>query len=523
MKQRAGPTGPARGALSGINYEPAMGLTAACGVWLSDDFAWSGSESSGGGGGTDHAALSNLVWTSSAHTGTANRVAAFDGSGAASYLAVGTDLQAYNADLAAISAGTWTGATSITTLGTVTTATRIAVNGSGALSVAGNSTTWRLRASGTGSSVYDAEMVASRINSTHPGPSLVTFAARSSAGSPAVLSSGDILWQHYASGYDGSGYFAGAWTRIVAAAAPSSGVIPTKFEWATTSAGGSTLTQATLDSANGLTLTAPLAISSGGHGQTTASAGFDALKQTATTSSAGVVELATAAEYASAKVMDTADLRVLYANPPWAVGSRSAAITGSGIGTGLLGGTAYNTTPTRAIVGGILVDRWTATTTERGWFSGSVAAVATTFDTRAGWRGICQFAMSSSSNLRGYFGLVASGAGAVTYTATTRRIQVGVENGTWRWILADGTTSNNGTFGTATFSVDTVYTVEIIVGSSDVTFKIWNSDLTTLIDSTTQSSNQPTGSTACLWATGFIAPSGSPTTSLGWTAVRYVP
>jgi hypothetical protein len=51
MKQRAGPTGPARGALAGINYEPAMGLTAACGVWMTDDFAWAGSESSGGGGG----------------------------------------------------------------------------------------------------------------------------------------------------------------------------------------------------------------------------------------------------------------------------------------------------------------------------------------------------------------------------------------------------------------------------------------------------------------------------------------
>jgi len=77
----------------------------------------------GGGGGTDHAALTNLVWTSSAHTGTANRVAAFDGSGAASYLAVGTDLQAYSATLAAIAAGTWTGSTAIITLGTIVTGT----------------------------------------------------------------------------------------------------------------------------------------------------------------------------------------------------------------------------------------------------------------------------------------------------------------------------------------------------------------------------------------------------------------
>jgi hypothetical protein len=50
-------------------------------------------------------------------------------------LAIGTDVQAYNASLAAIAGGTWTGATSITTLGTVATGTwsasTIAVNKGG--------------------------------------------------------------------------------------------------------------------------------------------------------------------------------------------------------------------------------------------------------------------------------------------------------------------------------------------------------------------------------------------------------
>jgi len=42
---------------------------------------------SGGGGGTsDHALLSHLSWSSSGHTGTASRVAGFDGTGAAAYL-----------------------------------------------------------------------------------------------------------------------------------------------------------------------------------------------------------------------------------------------------------------------------------------------------------------------------------------------------------------------------------------------------------------------------------------------------
>lgn len=39
------------------------------------------------GGTTDHAALSNLVWTASGHTGTASRFGYFDGAGAAAYVA----------------------------------------------------------------------------------------------------------------------------------------------------------------------------------------------------------------------------------------------------------------------------------------------------------------------------------------------------------------------------------------------------------------------------------------------------
>lgn len=47
----------------------------------------------GGGGGTsDHAQLTNLAWTSSAHTGTASRLAAFDAQGAAAYQQVGVDV-----------------------------------------------------------------------------------------------------------------------------------------------------------------------------------------------------------------------------------------------------------------------------------------------------------------------------------------------------------------------------------------------------------------------------------------------
>jgi hypothetical protein len=53
---------------------------------------------------SDHAGLTNLVWTASGHTGTATRVAGFNGLGAASYYIIGTDLQAWDVDLDAISA-----------------------------------------------------------------------------------------------------------------------------------------------------------------------------------------------------------------------------------------------------------------------------------------------------------------------------------------------------------------------------------------------------------------------------------
>jgi hypothetical protein len=81
--------------------------------------------SGGGGGSSDHATLSNLVWTASGHTGTASRVAGFSGAGAATYYAIDSvgGLQGYSTTLAAVVAGTYSGSSSITTLGTVTTGT----------------------------------------------------------------------------------------------------------------------------------------------------------------------------------------------------------------------------------------------------------------------------------------------------------------------------------------------------------------------------------------------------------------
>jgi hypothetical protein len=101
--------------------------------------------SGGGGGSSDHATLSNLVWTASAHTGTASRVAGFNGSGAATYYAIDSvgGLQGYSTTLAAVVAGTYSGSSSITTLGTVTAGTW-------------NGTTIAVGKGGTGLSSYTA-------------------------------------------------------------------------------------------------------------------------------------------------------------------------------------------------------------------------------------------------------------------------------------------------------------------------------------------------------------------------------
>jgi hypothetical protein len=94
------------------------------------------SASSGGGGGSsDHATLTNRVWTSSAHTGTASRLASFDGSGATSYTQIGAagGVQAWDADLDGYAALSATGLVARTGAGTV--AARTVTAGSGQVTV----------------------------------------------------------------------------------------------------------------------------------------------------------------------------------------------------------------------------------------------------------------------------------------------------------------------------------------------------------------------------------------------------
>jgi hypothetical protein len=101
----------------------------------------------GGGGTTDHAALtSNLAWTLSAHTGTASRLASFDGAGAAAYTQIGAagGVQAWDADLDGYAALASAGLVARTGAGTAAARTLTAGSGQVIVSngdgVAGNPT-----------------------------------------------------------------------------------------------------------------------------------------------------------------------------------------------------------------------------------------------------------------------------------------------------------------------------------------------------------------------------------------------
>jgi hypothetical protein len=99
-----------------------------------------------GGGVSAHTALTALAWTSSGHTGTASRLAGFDGAGAASYTQIGASggVQSWDTDLDGYAALSSTGLVARTGSGTAAaravtagSAQLTVVNGSG---VAGNPT-----------------------------------------------------------------------------------------------------------------------------------------------------------------------------------------------------------------------------------------------------------------------------------------------------------------------------------------------------------------------------------------------
>ena len=129
-----------------------------------------------------------------------------DGAGAYSIKAIGTDVQAYHANLAAIAAGTWVGASSITTLGTIATgiweATDVAIlhGGTGqstaqlainALSAVGAATNEHVltKDTGTGNAIWK---VAAGGAHTHDGDTLQLDGINSNGGAFPITVTGAI-------------------------------------------------------------------------------------------------------------------------------------------------------------------------------------------------------------------------------------------------------------------------------------------------------------------------------------------
>jgi hypothetical protein len=491
--------------------------------------AW---QAGGGGGGTDHAALSNLVWTSSAHTGTANRVAAFDGSGAASYLAVGTDLQAYDLLLTNIAAlsmvadryiyGT---GTDTVALGTITAFARTILDDVDAAAVR------TTIGAGTGSgdvvgpasandnhlARYDGTtgklLQDSAVHLTDTG------ALRPATTDVQQLGNKDYIWQET---------WALQYTMGVQAAVqtPSGG-------WTTSQAAFWTITGgAPKHTYNGTTRDllhsgTAVTIAQGGTGQTTASAAFDALKQTGTTTSAGVFEAATPAEQSSTTVLTSDDHRLIYSYPPDKCGSRTSAGNAAGSGTGFLEGITYFATPARNYIAGFghIDSNTSSTSADRGWYLTPATNSHLTFAKLVGSRVSAKFAVPSD-NLRGFVAFTEAGAPTLVPANAGNVLEVirlGVYNNVFTWSISDGTNETTGSLTAVGHTAGTVYEYEIIwTSSSSVTFNIYNADRSTLLETTTRTTGIPaSGSTTTCYIGVFIrTASTTPTVYYGLGRLR---
>ena len=512
MKTRAGPTGPARGALSGINYEPAMGLTAACGVWMTDDFAWAGSESSGGGGAVDSVnGYTGVVVLGASDVGAQPLDTLLTNIAALSMVA---DRYIYGTGTDTVALGTIT-AFARTILDDVDAAavrtTIGAGTGSGDVVGPGSASDNHLaRYDGTtGELLQD-----SAVHLTDTG------ALRPATTDVQQLGNKDYIWQEtWALQYSGN--------VQAAVQAPSGG-------WTTSQAAFWTITGGTpKHTYNGTTRDllhsgTAVTIAQGGTGQTTASAAFGALKQDATTTASGVVELGTWAEgqSTSSRVEASNSLWLIYdpRRPLWGRTSHLVlknALTGFGVwDSPTISGTFTPTSQVSGTYGGWR--RVTCTTTARGYYAGNTSSILTwdlaPYVRSRYWLGISD--ITSVGKCFGALATITTGPAEViaAESAVTRCVRFGIDNGAFKAYTADGTARTATSF-TATPSDNVMYCFEIVMlrsGSVKYNLYSWTLDAgLTLTESKTVATNVPTGSTG-LW-NGFwcAAASGSPTVMFG--------
>ena len=475
MKERTGPSGPARGALAGNNYEPALGLSPAVGVWLADDFAWAGTESTGGGGAVD-----------SVNGQTGVVVLDADDVGALEAADIGVSVQGYDALLQAIAAlsmvadryiyGT---GTDTVALGTITSFARSILDDVDAAAVRATIGAGTGNGDVVGPSSADDNHLA-RFDAT-TGKLLQNSSVHLTDGGvlrPATtdaqqLGNKDYVWLE-------------AWIRQVtgttqsAAQAPSGGW--TSSQWALWS------------NASGVP------------------------KHTYNGTTADVARVVDQVSDPFAGYGDSTD-------PGWgrfwvsAAASTSAPLTGAALG--LWGQSASTGAPSYSITynstTGYYLGWNCSTTTPRGPYAGSSTG-AGTYDSLRKSRSIAVFAGGTVSTTRMFFGFGAWGVPeAITAATTDTRacVRFGFVGTAIHAICADGTTRSIATFS-RTISDGEALAFEIVPGTSSVTFNLYSftpfskTGRYSFIESATISANLPSGSTPANWLIAAQSTSGTP-------------
>lgn len=465
----------------------------------------------GGGGSSDHATLSNLTWTASAHTGTANRLAGFNGSGAAAYFQIGADVQAWSARLDGLAGTAYgsadlvpytTGANTFSTM-TVTAFARTILDDVDAAAV--RTTIGAGTGSGdvtAASSIADNAIVRGDGGAKGVQTSLVDI-----NDSGAIVPRTDSAQQ--------AGNVSLTWAEMwslqysgkeqATVQAPSGGWTGRWAYWGKTG-----------------TPSEPYYTDDGGTDRR-----LIMRTDIGTTTAAGVFEAATPAEQSSSTVLTSDDHRLIYSYPPDKCGSRTAAGNAAGSGTGFLEGITYFATPARNYITGFghIDSNTSSTSADRGWYLTPATNSHLTFAKLMGSRVSAKFAVPSD-NLRAFVAFTEAGAPTLVpanAANTLEVIRLGVYNNVFTWSISDGTNETTGSLTATGHTAGTVYEYEIVwTSSTSVTFNIYNADRSTLLESTTRTTGIPaSGSTTTCYIGVFIrTASTTPTVYYGLGRLR---